>query len=152
MLDYIMTDQEIQARMEELYQEQQKCLKWQKRLLIITMVFFIFTLFLIPAHIAVSMVWAGHLANEATSLARKRYPYVPIGPGVGGRGLSWDLNIMTEASHFDDDITIKILKFRQSSVKYFVASILGCCFMWMFPVLLLKMIASLLNFVATIRS
>ena len=78
---------------------------------------------------AIIRICGGILSNEATSLARKKYPYVPIGR-VGG-GLSWDPYIRDEAKRFHDDWTVDILKYNVSTVLHFGAAMLGYLLLWM---------------------
>jgi len=115
-----VTDQELQAQMEEVYQQQQKCLRLQKGLGTATLVLVFLGVFPIFAQMFVCIFWGGHLANKATKLVRKRYPYVPIGPGFGGRGLSWDMTLTVTATRFNDELAIKIIKFNSVSVTYAV--------------------------------
>ncbi len=135
-----MTDEELQACMEELYQKQQKCLKIQKRLVIATMIFFVVAFIPLLAESLIGIIWGGYLSNKATSLARKRYPYISLGPGYGGRGFSWDPWLIAEAKRSNDDMTVKILEFNRSTVNYGVAALLGCCLMWFLAALLLEIL------------
>lgn len=120
-----MTVQEVETAMEELYEKQQKCLLMQKRLMIAAMVFFVVGFIPLFANAFICIFWGNYLANKATSLARKKYPYVPIGPGYGGRGLSWDPMLIYTAKRLDDDLTIKILRFNRATINYMVRAMLG---------------------------
>lgn len=133
-----MTIQEIDVAMEALYETQQKCLQIQKKLMIAAMVFFIVGFIPLFANAFICIFWGNRLANRATSLARKKYPYVPIGTGYGGRGLSWDPMLTYAAKRLDDNLTIEILRFNRATTRYVICALSGYCLVWVVAGKLLK--------------
>jgi hypothetical protein len=116
--------------MKAVYQKQQRCLKVQRLLIVIQTVANTYGGIIAVAHTLFSILWGGFLSSKATALAREKYPYVPIGPGYGGRGFSWDTAIMAEASCSNDDLTIKILKFNYTCIWTCIAGLLAYAFVF----------------------
>lgn len=85
----------------------------------------------VVAHALLCILWGGSLSRNATALAKKKYPYVPFGPGYGGRGFSWDTTIIAEASRSNDDLTVKILKFNYTCIWTCIAGLLVYAFVFM---------------------
>lgn len=50
------------------------------------------------------------MSNKATSLAWEKYPYIPEQGSCVGKGAGYDPYIMAEATRFNDDLTVKLLK------------------------------------------
>lgn len=123
-----MTENEIKERMESLLQKQQQCLKLQKLLIILTIGFFKYGVIPLFLHIAIVIIWGGILSNKATSLARKKYPYVRI--GRVGIGASWDPFIIDEANRLNDNLTVQILKYNIWTLGHFACAMIGYCVMW----------------------
>lgn len=82
------------------------------------------------ANAFICIFWGNRLANKATSLARKKYPYAPIGTGYGGRGLSWDPMLVYVAKRLDDNLTIEVLRFNRTTINYVICSVAGYCIVW----------------------
>lgn len=131
-----MSDQELQSCMEELYRKQQKFIKIQKIFIMLSIVLFYFAIIWLFAHIALLIIWGGYLSNKATSLARKKYPYVRL--QRVGKGVSWDPAIITEATLFNDDLTVKIIKFNNLSMFYYGVAFFGNILMWVLAAFLGK--------------
>lgn len=113
--------------MERLLEKQKKCILTQNCLTALTVIFFKYGVFPLFAHAFLIIVYGNILTNKATSLARKKYPYIPIGPS--GKGLSWDPYISAEARSLDDYLTADILKFNRSCILHFFAAMAGYIFM-----------------------
>ena len=103
-------------------------MEFQKLLIILTIVCFKYGVIALFLHIAIVIIYGGVLSRKATSLARKKYPYVPIGPV--GMGASWDPYIIDEANRFKDNLTVKILKYNTKTILHFGIAMTGFCVMW----------------------
>lgn len=124
-----MTENELQERMKHLYQKQRICLNIQKLLIVLSIVFFKGAFILLTAHVVFLIVYSNILCNRATSLARTKYPYVPM--GRVGKGIGWDPFIITEARRHNDNLTVKLLKFNYWTVYCFAAAMIGNVLMWL---------------------
>lgn len=80
-------------------------------------------------HVGILIFYSNALSLKATRLARKKYPYVPIGPS--GKGFSWDPYIMDEANRLNDCLTIKILQFNIWTVCCFGIAMIGYVLIWL---------------------
>lgn len=125
-----MDENELQEQIKGLSRKQRICLGIQILLIALSIVFYQYAIMLLPAHFIVVMTFGGGLSNKATSLARKKYPDVPLRAGYIGKGAGWDPYIMEEAKRFNDDLTVKILKFNHWTVYCFLAAMAGNVFMW----------------------
>ena len=108
-----MDESALREQIKGLFQKQQMCLGFQKLLIVLTIVFYKHAVILLPVHIAIVVIWGGILSNQATSLARKKYPYVLSRTSYIGTGAGWDPHIMEEATGLNDSLTVKILKFNR---------------------------------------
>lgn len=115
-----MSEQEIEAQMAKLYQTQQKCLKLQVFLVVLTPISYVFGFIPLFLNFFVSLFWGTYLKNKATTLVRKRYPYIEV--PFGGRGSAWTVPFIEEATRHNDSLTVPILKFNWWSMLAFVAS------------------------------
>ena len=93
-----------------------------------TVAFFKFGVVLLFIHVAILILYSNTLSSKATLLARKKYPYVPIGPY--GKGSSWDPYIIEEAKRLNDNLTVRILKYNIWTVCCVGAALLGYIFVW----------------------
>lgn len=76
----------LQERMERLSSRQGLCLKVRAALAVLTLVWYELAAAVLPAHMAVVVLWGGPLSDRAAALARERYPGVPARVGVIGKG------------------------------------------------------------------
>lgn len=129
-----MSEQEIEVQMAKLYQAQQKCLKLQIFLVVLTAIAYVFGFIPLFLHFFVSLFWGTYLKNKATTLVRKRYPYIEV--LFEGRGSAWTVPFMEEAARRNDSLTAPLLKFNWWSMLASMASF--------FPYFLTVMLRSLL--------
>ena len=120
----------LQERMRNLLQRQRMCLTIQKLLIALAIVFYRYAIVLLPAHVAFFMICGGIFSNQATSLARDKYPDVPLRACRIGKGEGWDPYIMEEAKRLDDVLTVKLLKFNRWTVCHAIAAAVGNGSMW----------------------
>lgn len=125
-----MDEDELREQMRGLLQKQQICLWAQRFLGVLTIIFYRHAILLLPIHLAIAMIWGGILSNQATFLARKKYPYVLLRTSCIGKGAGWGPYIMEEAASHNDNLTVKILKFNHWTVYHCVAAMFGNVFMW----------------------
>lgn len=96
---------------------------------------------LLPIHLFFAMIVGIPLANQATSLAREKYPYVRM--AWTGKGSDWDPPLIIEAESFNDDLTVNILKFISRCLYCFAGAMLGNILMWMLPAILMQMLLAI---------
>jgi len=106
------------------------CLTIQKLLIVLAIVFYQCAIVLLPAHVVLVIVCGGILSNQATSLARGKYPDVPLRACRIGKGEGWDPYIMEEAKRLDDSLTVKQLNFNRWTIYHVVVGVLGNVLMW----------------------
>ena len=116
--------------MKAVNQKQQNCLKVQRLLIVIQVVANTYGGIFVVSHALFCILWGGFLSRKATVLAKKKYPYVSISSGYGGRGFSWDTAIMAEALCLSDNLTVKILKFNYTSIWTCIAGLLVYAFVF----------------------
>lgn len=135
-------EDELQFRMQILYEKQHRCLKVQKVFIFLSIVFFICAIVLLPVHFLFALIVGGPMANKATSLAREKYPYVRI--AWTGTGSDWNLPLIIEAERFNDYLTVEILKFNSRSLQCFATAMLGNILMWwIMPRILLRILSAI---------
>lgn len=129
-----MTDEELYTAMTALYQEQQRCLRLQKKLMYASMICFIVGFIPIVMNMVVSMTWANRLEDRAASLVGYKYRFVLYAPYVlsnGGRRWLSRNPWRDEAKRLGDDLAIHLMDFYDLSFGYISRSILGLVLMWM---------------------
>ncbi len=122
-----LSEEELQAKMNQVYQEQQKCLKIQKVLVVITIFSYLLGFIPLFIHLFIAIIWGTILTNRASVLAKEKYPCLGMCPV--GRGYSWDPPIVEAATRNNDSLTVKILSFNMLSKLIFGAAFLGYGFM-----------------------
>lgn len=125
-----MTEQQLQQQMKALLAKQQSCLWIQKILLVLSILFYPFAILLLPAHVVWIILRGSSLSNQALSLAREKYPYVPMAVTLGGK-VEWEACIIPEARRLQDDLTVRLLKFNRYTLYYGAAALLGNGLMWL---------------------
>lgn len=129
-----MTDEELYTAMTDIYQEQQRCLRLQKKLMYASVICFIVGFIPIVMNLLVCMFWGKRLDDRGSFLVGYKYRFVLYAPyviSIGGRNrLSRD-PWREEAKRLGDDLSINLLDFHAFSLGYFVRSIAGLILMWM---------------------
>ncbi len=115
-----MSEQEIEAQMAKLYQAQQKCLKLQIFLVVLTAIAYVFGFIPLFLNFFVSLFWGTYLRNKSFSLATKKYPFLKR--RYPGRGFAWIFPFIEKATQCNDSLTVQILKFNWRTILALVAS------------------------------
>lgn len=127
-----MTDEELFTAMTELYQEQQRCLRLQKKLMYASVICFIVGFIPIVMNMVVSMTWGNRLEHRAGFLVGYKYRFVlyPYVITTGGRTWLSRNPWRDEAKRLGDGLSLQLLDFYGYSFGYIARSILGLIPMW----------------------
>ena len=122
-----MTDEELYAAMTELYQEQQRCLALQRKLMFASAIFFVVGFIPLFAEILVGIIWGECLAKKGDSLVRYKYRFVLHVPLVSMPNERYFWRPYYDAAKREgDELSIQIMEFRHTSViDYPVRALLG---------------------------
>lgn len=129
-----MTDEELYTAMTDLYQEQQRCLRLQKKLMYASVICFIVGFIPIVMNMVVCMTWAGRLSDRAADLVGYKYRFVLYAPyaiTTGGRPWLTRNPWRDEAKRLGDGLAVSLMDFYNASFHYISRSILGLILMWM---------------------
>lgn len=120
-----MPEETLEAQMTKLYRMQQVCLTIQKVLIILAIIFYLFGMIPVLLSFLLSFLWGTYLRNKADSLARAKYPFVPL----AAHSKNPNAPIREEAGRQGDSLTLEILAFNWSSLLAVVAAMLAYIFM-----------------------
>ncbi len=120
-----MLEEELEGKMVKLYRMQRICLALQKALIVLAIIFYLFGMIPVLLSFLLSFLWGTYLRNKADSLAREKYPFVPL--VVYSRNLY--APIREEAKRQGDSLTVEILAFNWSSLLAVVAAMVAYLFM-----------------------
>lgn len=120
-----MQEETLEVKMAKLYRMQQVCLTLQKVLVILTIIFYLFGMIPVLLSFLLSLFWGTYLRNKADSLAREKYPFVPL--AVHSKNPY--APIREEAERQGDSLTVEILAFNWSSLLAVAAAMLAYIFM-----------------------
>jgi len=79
---------------------------------------------------------------RASSLARKKYPYVIAYTSYIGKGAGWDPYIESAAERYGDIATVNMLKFNRRSIGCLLVAMVSYVLSLIVPVMLRSYLAS----------
>lgn len=120
-----MLEEELEVKMVKLYRMQRICLALQKALIVLAIIFYLFGMIPVLLSFLLSFLWGTYLRNKADSLARAKYPFVPL----AAHSKNPYAPIREEAERQGDSLTVEILAFNWSSLLAVVAAMVAYLFM-----------------------
>lgn len=120
-----MLEEELEVKMVKLYRMQRICLALQKALIVLAIIFYLFGMIPVLLSFLLSLLWGTYLRNKADSLARAKYPFVPL----AAHSKNPYAPIREEAERQGDSLTVEILAFNWSSLLAVVAAMVAYLFM-----------------------
>lgn len=120
-----MLEEELEGKMVKLYRMQRICLALQKALIVLAIIFYLFGMIPVLLSFLLSFLWGTYLRNKADSLARAKYPFVPL----AAHSKNPYAPIREEAERQGDSLTVEILAFNWSSLLAVVAAMVAYLFM-----------------------
>lgn len=120
-----MPEEELEVKMVKLYRMQRICLALQKALIVLAIIFYLFGMIPVLLSFLLSFLWGTYLRNKADSLARAKYPFVPL----AAHSKNPYAPIREEAERQGDSLTVEILAFNWSSLLAVVAAMVAYLFM-----------------------